>query len=67
MLDHDAIDAYAPLDPANGRMRAIMDDIFGQSLEQNLWIPAAMPYYGEARAGAPLTKALIFSLSLIHI
>ncbi|MGL1180850.1 hypothetical protein ACSTLD_24250, partial [Vibrio parahaemolyticus] len=29
MLDHDAIDAYAPLDPANGRMRAIMDDIFG--------------------------------------
>ncbi|WP_198033215.1 hypothetical protein [Methylosinus sp. PW1] len=51
MLDHDAIDAYAPLDPANGRMRAIMDDIFGQHLEQNLWIPAAMPYYGEARAG----------------
>ena len=61
MLNHDAIDAYAPLDPANGRMRAIMDDIFGQHLEQNLWIPAAMPYYGEARAGAPLTKALIFS------
>jgi hypothetical protein len=61
MLDHDAIDAYTPLDPANGRMRAIMDDIFGQHLEQNLWIPAAMPYYGEARAKAPLTKALIFS------
>jgi hypothetical protein len=31
MLDDDAIDAYAPLD---GRMRAIMDDIFGQRLEQ---------------------------------
>lgn len=61
MLDHDAIDAYAPVDPANGRMRAIMDDIFGQHLEQNLWIPAAMPYYGEARSGTPLTKALIFS------
>ena len=61
MLDRDAIDAYAPLDPANGRMRAIMDDIFAQHLEQNLWIPAAMPYYGEVRAGAPLTKALIFS------
>ena len=61
MLDHDAIDAYAPLEPANGRMRAIMDDIFGQHLEQNLWIPAAMPYYGAARSGAPLTKALIFS------
>jgi len=61
MLDHDAIDVYATLEPANGRMRSIMDDIFGQRLEQNLWIPAAMPYYGDARSGAPLTKALIFS------
>jgi hypothetical protein len=61
MLDHDALHAYAPLDPANGRMRAIMDDIFGQHLEQNLWLPAAMPYYGDPRSGAPLTKALIFS------
>jgi hypothetical protein len=61
MLDRAAIDAYAPLEPANGRMRAIMDDLFGQSLEQNLWIPAAMPYYGAARSGPPLTKALIFS------
>jgi hypothetical protein len=61
MLDHDAIDAYAPLEPANGRMRSIMDDIFGQHLEQNLWIPAGMPYYGDARSDAPLTKALIFS------
>ena len=61
MLDRGAIDAYATLEPANGRMRAIIDDIFGQHQEQNLWIPAAMPYYGEARIGAPLTKALIFS------
>ncbi len=61
MLDRGAIDAYAPLEPANGRMRAIMDDIFGQHLEQNLWIPAAMPYYGAARSGPPPTKALIFS------
>lgn len=61
MLDHDALDAYAPLDPANGRMRAIMEDIFGSGLEQNLWIPAAMPYYGAQRSEPPLTKALIFS------
>lgn len=61
MLDRDAIDAYAPLEPANGRMRAIADEIFSQRLEQNLWIPAAMPYYGDARSGAPLTKTLIFS------
>jgi len=61
MLDHDAIDAYAPLEPANGRMRAIMDEVFGHRLEQNLWVPASMPYYGSARSGPPLTKALIFS------
>jgi hypothetical protein len=61
MLDHNAINAYAPLEPANGRMRAIMDDIFGHQLEQNLWIPAAMPYYGATRSDPPLTKALIFS------
>ena len=61
MLNHEDIDSYAPLDPANGRMRAIMGDIFSQHLDQNLWIPAAMPYYGDTRGGAPLTKALIFS------
>jgi hypothetical protein len=61
MLDREQLDAYKPLDPANGRMRGLMDDMFGQGLEQNLWIPAAMPYYGPMRAGNPLTKALIFS------
>jgi len=61
MLDRDALDAYEILDPANGRMRALMEDMFGNNLEQNLWIPAAMPYYGPVRAGPPLTKALIFS------
>lgn len=61
MLDQNVIDAYGALEPANGRMRAILKDVFGQHLEQNLWIPAAMPYYGEKRSGAPLTKALIFS------
>jgi hypothetical protein len=61
MLDHDAIDGYEPLEPANGRMRAIMDDIFDHQLERHLWIPASMPYYGAARSDPPLTKALIFS------
>ena len=61
MLDHQAINAYAPLEPANGRMRAVMDDIFGHQLEQSLWIPSAMPYYGAVRSEPPLTKALIFS------
>jgi hypothetical protein len=41
MLDREAIDAYEALDPANGRMRALLEDVFGGKLEQNLWIPAA--------------------------
>ena len=64
MLDRAALDAYAPLDPANGRMRAIMDDIFGANLEQNLWIPAAMPYYG-AKGRATFDQGADFLL-LVH-
>ena len=60
-LDHDALNAYAPIEPANGRMRAVMDDVFQDGLEQNLWIPPALPYYGEAASNARPTKALIFS------
>ncbi|WP_029415247.1 DEAD/DEAH box helicase, partial [Brevundimonas bacteroides] len=60
-LDHDALNAYAPIEPANGRMRAVMDDVFQDGLEQNLWIPPSLPYYGEAQSGARPTKALIFS------
>lgn len=60
-LDHDALNAYAPIEPANGRMRAVMDDVFQDGLEQNLWIPPALPYYGVVPSGARPTKALIFS------
>lgn len=61
MLDDKALDTYAPLEPANGRMRALMDDVFGAQLDQHLWIPPALPYYGAERSNPPLTKALIFS------
>ena len=61
MLARAKIKAYKSLEPANGRMRAIMDDVFADGLEQNLWIPPALPYYGVPRANPPLTKALVFS------
>lgn len=60
-LDHDQLDAYVPIEPANGRMRAVMDDVFRDGLEQNLWIPPALPYYGDGSAEGRPTKALIFS------
>ena len=61
MLDRDRLDAYEPLEPASGRMRGVMDEVFGDGLDQHLWIPPALAYYGPGRTGAPLTKALIFS------
>jgi len=60
-LDYDALNAYVPIEPSNGRMRAVMEDVFRDGLEQNLWIPPALPYYGAAPSGARPTKALVFS------
>ena len=61
-LDRDAIDSYRPLSPPNGRMRALMDDIFASGLDQRLWIPPSLPYYGGGGEGTgKATKALVFS------
>ena len=43
LLKRSAIAWYRLLAPANSRMRALMDDVFGQRLEQNLWISAGAP------------------------
>ena len=61
MLDRGRLDTYEPLEPANGRMRGVMDEVFGDGLDQHLWIPPSLPYYGSDRQGPRLTKALIFS------
>lgn len=61
MLTRGHLDNYKPLDPANGRLRAFMDDVFRNRLEEELWIPPSLPYYGPGRVDPPLTKALIFS------
>lgn len=60
-LDRAKLDAYEKIEPANGRMRAMMEDVFQDGLEQNLWIPPALPYYGAVLSGTRPTKALIFS------
>lgn len=61
MLDRKRLDTYEELDVSNGRMRGLMGDMFRDGLEQNLWIPPALPYYGPARSERPPTKALVFS------
>lgn len=61
MLSHDALTHYAEIDPGNGRMRALMDDTFREGLDQHLWMPPALAYYGEPKIGPPMTKSLVFS------
>ena len=59
-LDRDSIDTYQELQLPNGRMRALMQDVLTSGLEQRLWIPPALPYYGD-NTNLPATKALVFS------
>ena len=61
MLDRGRLDTYEPLEPANGRMRGVMDEVFGDGLDEHLWVPPSLPYYGSDWQGPRLTKALIFS------
>ena len=53
---------YRPLKPPNGRMRLLMDDVFGDELEKHLWIPPSLPYYGDGSSqGVRASKSLVFS------
>ena len=66
LLDPDALAGYAALDPGNGRLRSVADDLLEAGAWRLLWIPPSLPYY-EPRgpyASAKLqhiTKRLVFS------
>jgi hypothetical protein len=60
-LRREAIEAYQPIDFANGRLRALTSDLFDAGLDQQLWIAPSLPYYGAANPEVPATKALVFS------
>ena len=61
-LSRRVIEDYRPLDPPNGRMRQLMDDVFNDRLDQRLWIPPSLPYYRERNSKIRHTsKALVFS------
>ena len=57
-IDTDAIEAYAPITPANGRMRALMDIAFSEGLGERLWMPPTLPYAGPRNVAS---KTLVFS------
>lgn len=64
MLDPYEIEQYAAVDPRNGRLRWLLDDLDKHSAFDLLWLPPSLPQtelggaYAEAAA---FTKRLIFS------
>jgi hypothetical protein len=57
-IDPQAIENYAPLVPANGRMRKLADLSLADDMARRLWIAPSLPYFGERQ---PVSKMLIFS------
>ncbi|MBM3673034.1 MAG: helicase [Actinobacteria bacterium] len=66
LLSWEDVQAYATVDPANARLRALVDDTVGRDLWQLLWLPPALPYYRagsafETDAARGFSKRLVFS------
>lgn len=66
MLDWDEVDRYERIDPQNGRLRWLVDDLEAGGAFDLLWLPPSLPYYRagsvyETDAARALTKKLIFS------
>ena len=67
-LRGEEIERYAPVDPANGRLRWLLSDLDAYGFADVPWIPASLPYYAVPETSpfhrattTGLTKRLIFS------
>ena len=66
LLSWDEVEAYRRIDPQNGRLRWLLDDLQRHRAFELLWIPASIRYYDaesvyESPEAANFTKRLIFS------
>jgi Helicase conserved C-terminal domain len=66
LLSWSDIAAYRPIDPANARLRELLDETVERNMWRMLWLPPSLPYYAlDERwpCGRPeaLTKRLVFS------
>jgi len=66
LLSWDDIEAYRSIDPQNGRLRWLINDLDGHRAFELLWVPPSMRYYEtgsvyESEEAASFTKRLIFS------
>lgn len=64
LLKRNTVQEYRKLDPANGRLRALFDEMIEPGQWRLLWVHPSLPYLepgGAYATVAPFTKALIFS------
>ena len=66
LLNWDEVEAYRRVDPQNGRLRWLFDDLERRRAFELLWIPPSMRYYDtgsvyESPEAASFTKRLVFS------
>jgi len=65
-VDWRRVSGYQPLRAPNGRIRALVDDVFETGAWRLAWLPPALPYHrGSSEFDAPaaraFTKRLVFS------
>ncbi|WP_051371534.1 hypothetical protein [Mesorhizobium loti] len=61
LLPFDKIERFEKVEPGNGRMRALMDEVLDNTdLHRRIWLPPSLPYIAGG-PDKPLTKTLIFS------
>ena len=66
MLTWEDVEAYDAIDPQNGRLRWLLDDLNRHRAFELLWLPASLRYYDagsayESPEAAGFTKRLLFS------
>ena len=66
LLSWDEVEAYEQIDPQNGRLRWLIDDLERQRAFELLWVPPSIRYYDadsvyESAEASGFTKRLVFS------
>ena len=66
LLSWEDVEAYQRIDPQNGRLRWLVEDLEGHRAFEMLWVPPSLRYYDtgsvyESTEAAGFTKRLIFS------
>jgi hypothetical protein len=66
LLQRSSLEQHEPLEPANARLRALMQDVLDPGWWRLLWLPPSFPYYQPMGAFAQpqaeqATKRLLFS------